>query len=225
MNHLPTLIFDLDGTLIDSAKSILKSLNRVFEEAGTLPAVPLSDSLIGPPLQETLELLCGTSDEKIIKNLVVSFQDHYDGGGYKEAEVYPGINDLLEKLRQHGYPLHLATNKRLVPTQKIMQHLGWSGYFRSIHTLDMHSPRQPHKAALLNQVLHQHQISPHAAIYIGDKLEDGLAATRNELDFIGVTWGYGDFSATSKEGWRIATSVQALLDHIESRTSENQKAH
>ncbi|WP_334158423.1 HAD family hydrolase [Oryzomicrobium sp.] len=217
MSHLPVLIFDLDGTLIDSANSILESLNRVFKETGTLPAIPLSESIIGPPLQETFELLCGTSERKIISSHLTSFQKNYDDNGYKKTKAYPGINDLLNKLWQQGYIIHIATNKRLTPTQRIMEHLDWVKYFQSIHTLDMYSPRLPNKTDLLKKLLQQKKISPHEAIYIGDKPEDCQAATTNSLNFIGVTWGYGDFVATQKNKLRTATSAAALLDHIENQ--------
>lgn len=221
MNHLPELIFDLDGTLIDSAKSILAALHQVFEAAATPPAIPLTETLIGPPLQETLALLSGTTDKAVINAHIAAFQTHYDGGGYKAAEVYPGICDLLKQLRQEGYTLRLATNKRLVPTQKILAHLEWDKIFQSVHTLDQHTPRLANKAALLQHLLQQHQISPSAAIYIGDKVEDGEAATSNALRFIGVSWGYGDFSALPRQEWCLAHSTATLLDQIGhmSRTS------
>lgn len=223
MSHLPVLIFDLDGTLIDSASSILESLNRVFKEAGTLPAIPLSESIIGPPLQETLELLCGTSDRKIISSHIASFQRHYDDNGYKKTKAYPGINNLLNKLWQQGYIIHIATNKRLTPTQRIIEHLDWIKYFQSIHTLDMYSPRLSNKTNLLKKLLQQKKISPHEAIYIGDKPEDYQAATTNSLNFIGVTWGYGAFEATQKNKLRTATSAATLLDHIENQKLEIEK--
>lgn len=215
MPSTPVIIFDLDGTLIDSAKSILETLARVLEEAGTLPAVPLNKSLIGPPLQETLALLCETADEKIIKMHVASFQRYYDSAGYKEAAAYPGIETMLEELGQHDYVVHLATNKRLIPTQAILQHKAWTRHFRSVHTLDMQTPRLPDKSALLASLLDQHQIDPHTAIYIGDKHEDGLAATDNGLKFIGVRWGYGNFGKTPQEGWYIADSPTELLAGIQ----------
>lgn len=217
MNHLPTLIFDLDGTLIDSANSILESLSRVLKEAGTPPAVPLSEALIGPPLQETLERLCGTSDKKILHSHIASFQKHYDDGGYKKTNVYPGIDGLLKNLWQSGYIIHIATNKRLAPTLRIIEHFGWTQHIQSINTLDMHTPRLPNKTNLLEKLIYQNKIFPHAAIYIGDKPEDGQAATSNSLNFIGVTWGYGDFMVTQKKNWHIATSAATLLDHIKNQ--------
>lgn len=212
MTRKPILIFDLDGTLIDSAPSILVSLAMVLDEAGVTARVPFSSSLVGPPLQETLSTLTGAEDPLVIQTYVESFKRHYDGGGYKQTLVYPGIAELLIALHSGGFALHLATNKRNAPTRLILDHFGWSPLFQSVYALDMYHPRLPDKSALLKYLLQERTLHPANTLYIGDKTEDGLAAEQNSLEFFGVQWGYGDFDAACK--WSVLDAPASLLKRL-----------
>lgn len=203
------IIFDFDGTLIDSAPSILSSLAMALDEAGIACRVPLTSSLIGPPLQETLSILTGVHDPDVIHTYVESFKCRYDGGGYKETRVYPGVAELLVALKSSGFSLHLATNKRYAPTLLILDYLGWRSLFQSVYALDLFDPRLPDKSALLEALMDEHALIPGDAIYIGDKAEDGLAAENNNLEFLGVAWGYGDFSGECR--WEVLKSPASLL--------------
>jgi phosphoglycolate phosphatase len=209
MIHFPVLIFDLDGTLIDSAPSILSSLAMVVDEGGITARVPLHKNLIGPPLQETLSLLSGEDDPHVIQTYAEAFKRLYDGGGYKGAKVYSGIAEMLAVLNSSGFVLHLATNKRHLPTRLILDHLGWGHLFQSVYALDLYEPRLPDKCALLKCLLAERAIRSADAIYIGDKMEDGFAAERNGLSFLGVEWGYGDFDSGCK--WTVLNSPASLL--------------
>lgn len=203
------IIFDLDGTLIDSAPGILSSLAMVLDEAGMACRVPLTSSLIGPPLQETLSILTGTHDPDLIRAYVESFKHHYDGGGYKDTRVYPGVAEMLAALHARGFFLHLATNKRYTPTRLILDYFGWDSFFQSVYALDLFDPRLPDKSAMLKALLDERSLLPGEAIYIGDKVEDGLAAEKNDLEFLGVAWGYGDFSGECR--WEVLDSPASLL--------------
>jgi len=209
---MPILIFDLDGTLIDSAPSILASLAKVLDEAGVTPCVPMDSNLIGPPLQETLSKLTGTQNPEILRSYVEAFKRYYDEGGYKETLPYSGIVEMLSKLRARGFPMHLATNKRLAPTLLIIDFLGWNDFFSSIYALDRYQPRLSDKGELLQRLLMEQRIRADEALYIGDKSEDGIAAERNALAFLGVKWGYGDFADGGK--WLAVNSPRSLLEWL-----------
>ena len=117
------VLFDLDGTLIDSSPSILSCFGRVLDEAGLQPLVPLSNSLIGPPLRQTLINLTGLTDNGQLNQLIERFKVYYDSEGYKASKVYDGIETILDHLVQSGISLAIATNKRRVPTLKIIEYL------------------------------------------------------------------------------------------------------
>jgi len=205
------LLFDLDGTLIDSAPSILESFAHAFEAVGIVPQYPLTSEIIGPPLMETLTRLSGESDNALLQKLAVSFKQHYDSEGFKKTVVYPNIQPLLETISQSDTSLYIATNKRYLPTTKIMQHLGWTHFFRDIFALDFFEPPLASKPVMLQKILADLQLEPSQTLYIGDRYEDGLAADHNNLDFVMVTWGYLDKTANAlKSHWQQCENVKEL---------------
>lgn len=205
------IIFDLDGTLIDSAPSILQCFASALSDAGLQPAVPLNASLIGPPLRKTLMHLTGVNDDAILDRLTNSFKEFYDTEGYKASRVYPGIDALLAELSALPIPLAIATNKRRIPTLKIMDHLNWNRYFSLIGTLDTPSPPHPDKAALIRSQLNEMHASAENSWYVGDKWEDGEAAQNNGMPFIAVDWGYGDWDGNNlPESWLNAKTALEL---------------
>ncbi len=184
------ILFDLDGTLIDSAPSILAGFGAVVERHGVTPRVPLDSRLIGPPLLPTLERITGIGDPDALKQMATTFKASYDNEGYRHTLVYPGIDAALRALAARA-ALYIVTNKRIHPTRQILDHLGWASLFAGAYAQDAFEPPLPSKAAVIGRVLATHGISPAAALYIGDRAEDGEAATANGLAFAWATWGYG----------------------------------
>jgi phosphoglycolate phosphatase len=126
--RLDTLIFDLDGTLIDSSASILAGFAAALDDLKIAPKLPLTATVIGPPLHETLANLTGSSDAGLIDSLTSSFKNYYDTEGYKATTVFSGVDEMLKQMHAAGAALHIATNKRLLPTHLILKHLGWGDY-------------------------------------------------------------------------------------------------
>ncbi|MGV7211214.1 HAD family hydrolase [Oxalobacteraceae bacterium A2-2] len=190
-----TVIFDLDGTLIDSAPSILAGFEQALRREGIAPAQPLSPALIGPPLAATLALLSGSSDPALLAALAGHFKQYYDSEGYRLSTVYPGVPEMLARLHGDGVALHLATNKRHLAARQILDYLGWLPLFRSVYALDMVQPAHAGKDAMLAAQLAAEGIAGAVTAYVGDRDEDRVAAEANGLEFIGVRWGYGQFGA------------------------------
>ena len=217
MNRLRSLpyeavLFDLDGTLIDSSPSILNCFAAIITEAGLKPIVPLEDSLIGPPLRQTLINLTGSTDSDLLDKMVADFKACYDTEGYKATRVYEGVETLLEHLTTCGIPLAIATNKRRIPTLKILEHLGWSKYVCIVGTLDTPAPPHVNKAALIKSILNEMAVSAESTLYVGDKWEDGVAAEANKVPFCAVEWGYGEWNSTQMPPtWVVINNVRDLL--------------
>lgn len=211
-NHL---IFDLDGTLIDSAPSILASYAHTFASMGIAPKIPLTSEVIGPPLMQTLAKLSGIEDLEILKDLAQQFKSHYDTEGHKQTLVYAGVEQFLKTQQAAGFELYIATNKRHSPTAKIMQHLGWTQYFSGIFALDYYTPAMANKGQMLSQILSDLNIAPKDALYIGDRYEDGIAAEQNDLPFVLVSWGYfNEEIAQAKAEWKTCATLAALADYL-----------
>lgn len=209
------VLFDLDGTLIDSAAAILASYRDAFARTGFIPARPIDAAIVGPPLQETLELLTASREPERIAALAAAFKASYDADGYRHTEAYAGIETMLEALVAAGCRLAIATNKRLHPTRLILQHLGWSQYFDAVYALDLFEPRLPDKATMIARLLADQGIAIDEAVYVGDRTEDGEAATANRLPFLAATWGYGSLGAAElAPGWLALASPAELTRAI-----------
>lgn len=196
-NTCQAIIFDLDGTLIDSAPAILQGFASVLEEAGIAPVVPLDSTLIGPPLRQTLMKLTSLPAGDELERLARGFQRIYDEEGYKATRVYAGIDELLARCAGLRVPLAIATNKRRTPTLKIIDYFGWNGYFQLVGTLDGMAVTPADKAALIAYLLAEMKFTAERTLYVGDKWEDGEAATVNGMPFVAVDWGYGEWTASS----------------------------
>ncbi|MBX3684750.1 MAG: HAD hydrolase-like protein [Rhodocyclaceae bacterium] len=211
MSRYQHLIFDLDGTLIDSAPAILASFREAFATTGITPAVPIDESVIGPPLLETLQLLSGSTEAATTERLAAAFKASYDSTGLLETRAYEGVGEMLAGLAARGRTLHIATNKRIHPTRLILRHLGWAGLFENVYALDLFEPRLKDKAAMIRRLLEDRQIPLGDALYIGDREEDGSSAEANALPFIAATWGYGALTAAElRPDWRMAKNPAAL---------------
>jgi phosphoglycolate phosphatase len=186
-----TVIFDLDGTLIDSAPSILSSMRAAFDQVGIEPIKPLTYELIGPPLNELFINLLNEEYKEKLPKLLEEFKRNYDESGYKGTIIYESVTEMLDVLRQMNLKLYIATNKRILPTLKILNHLKWEDRFEGVYALDYFYPIMKNKTELL---LHLYKNLPNitnGAVYVGDRPEDAEAAKGAGFPFLWAVWGYG----------------------------------
>ena len=215
-SRINTVIFDFDGTLIDSAPSIIAGLELAFKKLGLLPSIHLNASIIGPPLEETLYKLIGDQVNVDLGVLVSNFKDYYDAEGFKTSKPYPGIEELLNQLGQLNIVLYLATNKRLEPTLKIVDYLGWTTFFNKVYTIDMVAGAPfVNKSSMIQALIRAELIESANTIYVGDRMEDFHASSANGLRTILVNWGYGDFqNKTFIDGVHCANTPNELYQMI-----------
>lgn len=185
------ILFDFDGTLIDSAPSILASFAVALQHTGLKAAVPLTPSLIGPPLLTTVGTLLGTDDEPTRQRFAAAFREQYDLAGYRHTVAYDGVPALLEGLHEAGIHLYIVTNKRIAPTRRILAHLRWEHWFRGVYALDALEPPAPNKKSLVREVLQRESLRPADTWMVGDSAEDQSSAEGNALRFFVACWGYG----------------------------------
>lgn len=190
------IIFDLDGTIVDSAPLIVECFREVLRRAGKLEGAQLDYSLIGPPLRESMARLSGSEDPADAVRLVDEFRLLYDQQVAERTPAYADMEQLFASLKEAGFVLHVATNKLEHPTRKILVHLGLAGIFENIYAIDSAVPAYASKAEMIAALPADSGINPGAAVYVGDKREDGEAADRNELRFFAVAWGYGDWKTS-----------------------------
>lgn len=188
------ILFDFDGTLVDSAPAILNCFERVLAAHDLKACRSIDSSLIGPPLRQTLELLSGKNEPEVLDALAASFKEIYDTEACLQTPAYPDCHQVLQQLLEQGFTLAIATNKRLLPTQRIIAALGWQDLFAKVFASDSAPERYGDKTGMIAALLEDFDIEPSAALYIGDTQGDGRASTANGVEFWPVAWGYGVFS-------------------------------
>jgi phosphoglycolate phosphatase len=210
------IIFDLDGTLIDSQKSILSAIQGALIDLGLDIEIPITKDLIGPPLMTTLEKITSISDPEVLNKIADKFRYQYDSCGYKESTVYPGIHNLLNTLWQQGYALYIATNKRIVPTKKIVDYIAWNHLFSAIYSIDSRYEEQfKSKGEMILALLDNERIDPASTLYVGDRIEDYEAAKFSNLQCVLVDWGYGLLQTQVNRGYRQVRNSMELLNMIQ----------
>ena len=198
-----TILFDLDGTLTDSAPGIKNCVRFGYESLGL--KVPSEDQLqdfIGPPLYLGARL-AGLPGE-LIEDFISAYRVRFAEVGWQENSVYPGILNLLTELQAGGYRLAVATSKPEVFARKIVAHFGMEHFFDFIGGATLDNTRSL-KADVISYVL-ENLDSPERAIMIGDREHDVLGARVTGLDAIAVTWGYGSATeiATCEPKWVVS---------------------
>lgn len=180
-------IFDLDGTLTDPRRGIVRCLLEALGEVGVPPPAGDLTRFIGPPLADTFTLLAG--DASLGAVALAAFRRRYAEDGLFENEVYPGIEALLTAASRDA-ALYVATSKPRVFAERILERFGLARHFTAVHGAELSGERAD-KAELLRHLCAQEGISPSTAIMIGDREQDIAAARANGMRSVGVTWGFG----------------------------------
>ena len=209
-----SVIFDLDGTLVDSQKSILDCITAALELNDVIPDIEITKDIVGPPLLETFHKITKSTNSELNKKLIETFISQYDAEGYKKTQPFPGINAELVNLKANGFRLFVATNKRIVPTIKIIDHLNWRCFFDGVYSIDSSSDgRYESKGKMIADLVNNHNIFKKSAIYVGDRIEDYEAASENDLETVLVSWGYG-FEMNENQSFTIVDFVDDLTNRI-----------
>jgi phosphoglycolate phosphatase len=186
----PLLLFDLDGTLIDSSAGIFASMEHAFSRMGaTLPSRERMRAWIGPPLRQTFPLVVG-DDPARIEATVEHYRERYDSVGWNEHTVYPGISAAIESLVRSGAQLAVVTTKIETYARRIVEHLPFGAHFSRVYGANANS-RHSEKAQMIANALRDFDTRADHAAMIGDRHFDIDGARANDVRGIGVTWGFG----------------------------------
>ena len=185
------ILFDLDGTLTDSADGITRCIGHAVEQLG-VPAPPLAELVhfIGTPLRDIFASVLDTTDDTRIDEAVLFYRERFDSVGYAENRVYDGIRESLTGLRQRGFSLFVATAKGQRDANRVIDHFGLDVHFDEVFGVCNDAERRD-KAALVARILSDRSISSSATAMIGDRSTDMRAARQSGVRAIGAGWGYG----------------------------------
>ena len=189
------VVFDVDGTLIDSQHLILAAMTFAFDRVGhPLPAREAVLGVVGLSLPEAMARLAAHLPEADTLALAAHYRDSFlgqrqTGGDAAEAPLYPGARAALERLAAApGTLLGVATGKARRGLDHVLAHHDLSGFFATRQTADAH-PSKPHPSMLL-AALSETGVRPERAVMVGDTEFDVAMGRAAGLATIGVAWGY-----------------------------------
>lgn len=182
------VIFDLDGTLTDSADGVISSFCHALTTVGAdIPEGDLAGMIVGPPMHQTLHGL-GLGDQA--NDAMQAYRADYLNRGWAINRLYEGISELLADLRGAGVRLAVATSKAEPTAVHILDHFGLSEYFEVIAGATIDGSRSS-KADVVAHALAQLQPLPERVVMVGDRAHDVQGAAEHGIGTVVVGWGYG----------------------------------
>lgn len=189
---LDAVLFDLDGTIIDSYTGIQSAFDRAYKRVYNTENTVSIKALIGPPIQRILYNVNGETDSRVIDDFVAAYKEYYDTEEYKRSSLYSGTELLLKEIDNKGIKMFISTNKRKKATELILTSLSISHYFCRIYCPDSDTPNYGTKSEMVESLLRKETLSAERTFLIGDTTQDEIAARENKLSFIYAKYGYGN---------------------------------
>jgi phosphoglycolate phosphatase len=187
------ILFDLDGTIVDSAPGITATLAYTFEQLGLpIPTPAELVAYVGPPILDSFRDLAGFSPEQSRRALDI-YRVQYLKTGVFDARVYPGIPEVLKAIREADVPLSLATSKPETPATLILEHYDLLKYFDVI-TGASDDEKRSAKADVVEEALRRLRdfgADVSRPVLVGDRSHDVRGAAAHGVPTIFVRWGYG----------------------------------
>ncbi|MDR2686264.1 MAG: HAD hydrolase-like protein [Oscillospiraceae bacterium] len=190
MPNYDAVIFDNDGTVLDAAPGILKSANAAFAELG-YPVLTMEEFMpyLGPPLQDSFTRFAGMPLEEAERAIAV-YRREYTAGNCFLLEVYPGMEDLLRKLRAAGAKTGIASSKPAVFLEKILSEIGLRPLFDAVcgTALDrLHDGKDD----IIAEAARRCGAPVERCLMVGDRRFDVEGAHALGMPCVGALWGYG----------------------------------
>jgi phosphoglycolate phosphatase len=207
------VIFDLDGTLTDSAEGIVASFLHALAHIGApVPDGDLAAQIVGPPMDDTFRSMVGEHAE----DAITAFRAEYGARGWAMNTLFDGIEPLLADLRAAGVRLAVATSKLEPTARRILAHFGLDQHFEVIAGASPDGSLKT-KVEVLAHALEQLRPLPDRVLMVGDRSHDVHGAAAHGIDTVVVGWGYGraDFADEfSLTGVTHAATIDELREAL-----------
>ena len=194
------LMFDLDGTLVESGDGIVASAKHALSIMGwEMLSEQEYKKFIGPPLFDSFTKFCGMNSEEADRAIEI-YREHYESAGYLLAPMYEGVEAMLDELQDKGHTMMVVTSKPAPIAEKIIKKHGLDKYFVNL-TGPSHEEKTVHKDVMIKRAFEKNGITdPKSAVMIGDRKFDIEAANKNGVDSIAVMYGYGNREEFERHG-------------------------
>lgn len=187
----PCVLFDLDGTLLNSLPGIAHSVNYACRVVGVPePHVDLR-CLLGPPIRSILSKAVPTNDASLLDRLEKTFRCNYDTEGWQKSSCYEGAREALEAMRANGHQLFVVSNKPRHISLRILEFETLLPLFERIYTRDSRRPPYASKAEMIQGFLSDYGKSSSECLMVGDTMDDITAAAANQMAAAFMQHGYG----------------------------------
>ena len=202
------ILFDLDGTITDSGEGIIKSAAYALEYFGLpVPDTDAMRSFVGPPLRDTFQKFgvpAESCDEAVEK-----YRERYIPIGIYENFPYPGIENVLARLKEQGCRLYIATSKPEWMAVDVLKRFRLESYFHIIAGATMDGTRDTKSDVIAYLLTQTGTISD--AVMVGDTAFDVIGAAAHNIPCIGVSWGYGSVEQMQNAG---AAAIANNMDEL-----------
>lgn len=211
------LLFDLDGTLINSAEGILLSVRKALTDMDSeIPDEKKLLTFIGPPLIESFTEFFDPDKEKAAE-AVKLFRKHYSSEDCLKCTPYDGITAVLDELEKDGFSLFVATSKPEMFALRILERFDMCRYFTDIAGSDAENTRSK-KAEVIDYLMVKHSLCHGETVMIGDKMQDLAGAASCGISGIGVSYGFGTVRELEPHPHiAIVDSPHTLLEFLKQR--------
>ena len=212
MNKL--IIFDLDGTFLDTSDGIMYCYKTTGKLLGLeKKTVENEKFVIGGPLKDGFSRLYNIHSEKELENAVDTYRTTYSKEGLTKFTVYEGIEETLKTLKENGYLLAVATLKLEDYARQMLKQAGLADYFNLIHGWD--GTDKCTKAFIITKILYTLNALPVSTVLVGDSDYDEKGAEASEVDFLGVSYGFGITKDDAKlKKYPVVNSTDEIADYI-----------
>lgn len=207
------ILFDLDGTIIDSEPGIINALKYSFNSFG----IEVKDtnqlrSFIGPPLKDSFMNVMNFTEEKA-EAAISKYREYYSENGIFECTLYDGVSELIAKLHKNGYKILLATCKPEVYAKRILEHFNLNQYFSFVSGCQLDGTRSKKSEVILNALSQMKIDDLSKTVIIGDRVYDIIGAKKTGINSVGVLYGYGNYKELKEAGADyIAEDIKALTE-------------
>lgn len=211
-NRITTVVFDLDGTLVDTIEDIRGALNAALAAFSKAPVTR----------DEVMGMIGGGVDDMLydaIGDAPIAFEDfksryrhYYRENIDKFTQPYAGISDLLKTLHGAGVKMAVLTNKQTEPANRLIHLFGFASYFQIVAGPDYYGVHKPDPAGLI-QLVADLGAMPESTLFIGDSEPDVHVAVGAGLRCVAVGYGYREMSILAGlDPWRLVADVPTLHD-------------
>lgn len=208
------LVFDWDGTLMDSVPHIVDCIRGACTVTGApFPGESAARHIIGLGMREALDALFGPRDEVFVNAFKEAYSRHFFSRPSRREDLFPGVLDVLAMLRSGGGQVAVATGKSWRGMQQALSDLALSDWFDAVQCADQTASKPD--PLMLNQLLSRFDCSPEEALMVGDTTFDLEMASRAGMPCIGVSYGAHEERVLRAHGpLEVVSDLRQILGYI-----------